>query len=585
MVAQDFNPKSKIQNAKSRFVAALMFHVVLCVLGLAIMFRPDWSSGFRESIIDDGDGTLNNYFLEISYQLVTNRAYAGSLWSPPFFYPARNVLAYSDNLFGSAPIYWVFRIFASPHAAMLAWMATCLALCYATFALLLRKLHVGHVLSGVGGFLFAFGMPRVAQVSHPQLMPQFLTPLAMVQLFAMLRAPTLKRLNLILLLGFWQLLAGVYLGWFLAFGFVVCLIVTLLFDRGAIRRLTTFVRGRPIAIVVSLVGWGILLLAFVAPYRQAAREHEGGWSFEYTETYLPRLGSWLQPPPGNFWRPYLGELSLHIPMRYEHCLFNGFFTPIAALAAIAAMLFGGRIPHGRRWTIKISLLTFAAVFLLSFRYLPGLSPWEAINLHFPGAKAIRAVARIWTIAYAFLIVGAMLGVDSLIRTAFGRAWLGKAAVLLLAALALSEQFTMPPFNVRSAVFLREVEEESEMMRGADAAYLVISDDSIDPPPVDAIPPGISKNLSAMMAGLRVNVPVINGYSMWSPPNYGPFEADSLGKSLVAWLGPGWHGNLRIVVESRDTAACRAIARQFPEALLSEDHGLRAFTIMLPRSGG
>src|ERR1700722_10486153 len=194
-------------NWKSRFTR-IAIHAILCLAGIAVTFRPDWSSGFERSVLDNGDGALNNYFLEHSWQLISNRAYAGSLWSPPFFYPEKGTLAYSDNLFGAAPIYWFFRLFLDPHFAMLAWEVACLTLCYISFAYLLRRNGVGQILSAVGGFLFAFGMPRVMDLSHAQLVPAFPTPLAILYLFEFLRQPNVWRLAMVCLFTFWQLLCG-----------------------------------------------------------------------------------------------------------------------------------------------------------------------------------------------------------------------------------------------------------------------------------------------------------------------------------------------------------------------------------------
>lgn len=547
---------------------AWVFHVALCLLGLAATFKPDWSSLFNRSIIDNGDGELNNYFLEHSFQLLTNRAYPGTLWSPPFFYPAPHVLAYSDNLFGAAPIYWLFRVGLPPHAAMLGWIAACLVLDYAAFAWLLRTQRVGNILCGIGGFLFAFGMPRIMQISHPQLFPQFFTPLALIYLFAMLRAPSVKHLNLFLLLTFWQLLAGIYLGWFLAFGSVVCVVVALAFDGRIRRRLPQFVGSHAVAIAASLAAWAVLLLAFIHPYLDSPNYREGGWPFWAVDSTLPRLGSWFQPPPQSFWARYFDPWTSHYSMRHEHYMFDGAFAYLAALAALVTVIFLHRpAQSGRRRVVKISLLTFAAIFLLSWRFLPGASAWEAVNDWFPGARAIRIVTRIWTIADAFLLLGALVGLDALLRSISNRKSILIAASLLLTVLALSEQFTPPPSDVYSP-FARDVNDQAQLIRGADAAFLVIGAGN---------GPGVWQNLSMMWAGINANVPVINGYSLRPPPGYNVGDRHDMWPHLRAWLGPQWHGKLVILANKKD-AAYDALTEQLPNATVAQNQTFRAFTM-------
>ena len=55
---------------------------------------------------DLGDARFNSVILEHLYQWVTGTA--PKLWSPRFFYPFENTLAFSDNHFASGFAYIVF---------------------------------------------------------------------------------------------------------------------------------------------------------------------------------------------------------------------------------------------------------------------------------------------------------------------------------------------------------------------------------------------------------------------------------------------------------------------------------------------
>lgn len=58
------------------------------------------------------------------------------------------------------------------------WMIVVCIFCFASFAFLMQRYQVSHLLSALGAFLFAFSMPRINQIGHQQLLPQFFTPLA-----------------------------------------------------------------------------------------------------------------------------------------------------------------------------------------------------------------------------------------------------------------------------------------------------------------------------------------------------------------------------------------------------------------------
>jgi hypothetical protein len=97
-------------------------HTTVLALGLWFAFRPTLASDFARLQADPGDTLLNHYALEHSWRCLTQRDYAGSLWSPAFFHPQPLVLAYSENLLGTAPLYWLPRLVCPPAAAYQLWM-------------------------------------------------------------------------------------------------------------------------------------------------------------------------------------------------------------------------------------------------------------------------------------------------------------------------------------------------------------------------------------------------------------------------------------------------------------------------------
>ena len=132
---------------------ALPYLAFVCA-GIWCAFYPTLLSGFRQMEINTGDTRLQNYFLEYGYRWLKSwlTLHPVSFWDQPFFFPARNVGAYSDVLLGAAPIYWLLRLFpVEADTAFQLWMIAVLVVDFACMALFLRNcLGFGRLASAVG---------------------------------------------------------------------------------------------------------------------------------------------------------------------------------------------------------------------------------------------------------------------------------------------------------------------------------------------------------------------------------------------------------------------------------------------------
>src|SRR5947208_15136854 len=126
-------------------LAVVALYAVALASGLAAAFTPTLASGFTLVQTDPGDTLLNHYVLEHSWQWLTRPDYAGTLWSPPFFAPTPLTLAYSENLLGTTPLYWLLRCVCPDLLAFQLWTTLVSALTFATFAWVLRRFGVGQV--------------------------------------------------------------------------------------------------------------------------------------------------------------------------------------------------------------------------------------------------------------------------------------------------------------------------------------------------------------------------------------------------------------------------------------------------------
>src|ERR1043165_2325664 len=84
--------------------------IPLFLLAAGIYFVPlqIYHTDFAKVPGDYGDARFNNYILEHGHNFLTGKV--KQYWNAPFMYPYPNVIALSDNLLGTLPLYSAFRI-------------------------------------------------------------------------------------------------------------------------------------------------------------------------------------------------------------------------------------------------------------------------------------------------------------------------------------------------------------------------------------------------------------------------------------------------------------------------------------------
>lgn len=521
MFKQPLNPVDKSVKSRPR---SWLFYLLLCLLGLVVMFYPTLLSGFSRVQSDPGDPRLVHYFLEHSFQLVFNKNYIATPWSPAFFYPFPNALAFSENMWGTAPLYWLLKAFASPDIAFQLWLVMVAALNFFCFAFALHRQQVRRELVGLGAFLYAFGMPRLAQLGHPQLLPQFFTPLALLFLWEFTRQPTRWRLALSLLFIYLQVLSGIYLGWFLLLSLLIAIPLFWFLDRlnreGEAVRVLAFCRTHWVSVLLMVAGWGFSLALTLMPYLQI-KTLVGERSYAEVSQFLPRSTSWFLPTPHSLWGSVWYDSAVaRLPAYWEHSLFIG-FTAIGLLGLSLYIAMSQKIPPQRLLLVKLCLGVSAVLFSISLRLPNGFSLWQPVYSLVPGATAIRVVSRIWTVLDCYLLTAICLSTDTFFNSIPNRRAVPLLSTLLCLCIVEQTTFKLPAYE--KLPYLKQEAEVSRLMRGCEVAYLKI------------LPNHVEDQVTAMWAGLKTKVPVVNGYSGSMPPNYHPFNKPMIVPQVTNWL--------------------------------------------------
>ena len=196
----------------------------------------------------------------------------------------------------------------------------------------------------LGAFLFAFGNPRIAQISHPQLAQQFFPLLTLLGLVGAARAHaeggSRGRVGAWLLLGCLaevvQLHASYYQAWFVVFALATCVALGALSSSYRLF-LWSFARRHLPAIAGCVVLALALSLPLIRHYAAALRD-VGLRSYSEMLTYAPEPGSWLFAGPDNllYGRLLGAARAPFMPADHERQLSVGLVTTALAIFGLWA---------------------------------------------------------------------------------------------------------------------------------------------------------------------------------------------------------------------------------------------------------
>lgn len=355
-------------------------------------------------------------------------------------------------------------------------------------------------------------------------------------LWDFIKCPTNQRLALSLLFIYLQILAGVYLGWFLIFSLIILTTITCILDSATWCRLEIYFKRSYKAAIAIAFSWTLLLFALFEPYIQI-KKILGERSYGEIDSMLPRISSWFLPAPNSFWSSLLSRNSKNLPMSHEHHIFLGFLVILLTIISVYTLIYRQDILNfERNLIIKTCLLTALTIFVLTLRLPNGWSIWSIIYDVVPGASVIRGVTRIWTVFYFYLLVAVVLCLDSILNKIINRR-LHTVTISLLCIGCLLEQIVISSPSFEKQPFTNEVAQIQKLMeKNCNVAYVTLNSEN----------PFWATHLSAMWAGIKANVPIVNGYSGNEPPNYSDISKSMSVAQVINWLGEDRKGRLCVI---------------------------------------
>ncbi len=196
-----------------------VFAAVLCVyLAVAAVYMyPSFSTSHDRIANDPYDPILNTSIL---WWNATTVPFTEAWWSPPHFYPSKDVAAFTENLVGisvfATPIFWLTggnALAAYNLSFFLSWPLSAFTAYLLAFVLTRR-----HDAAFLAGLSYGFTPYRTAELGHLQMLSSFWIPLCLVALHRFLE--TRRGGWLVLFAAAWVLQALAN-GYFIFFGAVL----------------------------------------------------------------------------------------------------------------------------------------------------------------------------------------------------------------------------------------------------------------------------------------------------------------------------------------------------------------------------
>lgn len=509
----------------------------LLILCIAIVLVPMVQLQFFDLMPGDvGDARLNNYFLENVYQFFFGSS--KSLWDLTFFYPFPYVLGFSDNLFGSSPIYVLARALgAASDTSFQIWFLVGYLVNFWAAYYALRKLGASTLAASAGALIFAFALPTTAYMGHAQLHYRFGVPLAIVFFIEFLDKKSWRFFTIAGAWLVWQFYAGVYMGFFTLLLLALMLITYIGYQKfkcahtlksvlsGFViewRSLHNQKRFQYLLALAIMLGLAILLFY---PYFQVSHLYGAERDWRQISTMLPRPQSHFLSDR-SIWRPSPGtKIFADLPMRHEHGMFMGL---VPLVLTLLGLFWGSRTKNGIAYILMAWTLGMTIILTL---YVGGFSLWYLFH-KLPLASAIRVMTRV-ELALLFPIAYlAAVGIDNMrARFVWGVKWVVVFFLpVLLIEMSLVSMSSSPKEEWRERVFQA---------------------DQLVPPdiPKDAIlfmaqtgnPVGgklAAAELDAMWVAFNRGINTMNGHSGLSPPGYKRIFGDDcveLSNRIVAYL--------------------------------------------------
>jgi hypothetical protein len=481
---------------------------------------------FRIMAGDEGDALTIATLHEHVYQSLLGRA---SLRDPPFYFPIRGVLGYTDAFLLNQIFYAPLRVLGVEQllAVQLMWMTLSLMGGIA-FALLLHRFFFVRVwLAIVSAGLFAFGHALYMKIIHSQhLAIHFLPIVGLLALSALLRERSPPKTAAFALAA--GLLYGLVFttGFYMPFFFSLFLLLALPFF--AFRHWATIVeywrahRVRlTVAAIAAAIGFAIGAAVLLWIYGPTIAALRGMSANQYLVT-AATFRDIINVSDGNLLWGALLRATHIIPLnRLQMTEVQLAVTPLLVLGTVVGtvLLLRDRSPsaYGQMAAALCVAVLFGylMLYVLTISFRGTTSLFLFLQKIVPGAIAIRAGFRSQVVSALFITLAFAVAAEAYLRREQRQEHAPAVGARSLAVLLVGAVLALEQVDLRS---LSSADREREVAIVASAP----------PPPASCRAFAITNDGSRMLQAIHIDamrlsqrfgIPTLNGYSGGNPPGW------------------------------------------------------------------
>jgi hypothetical protein len=297
--------------------------IFVAFVAITLLMTWPWVLHLRDAVSDPGDPYLNAWIMWWDYFQTFHDPL--HLFHAPIFYPYQYTLAYSENNYGIALLFFpLYALGLRPLTA--AGLATLLGFVvsgYGAFRLA-RTLTGSYGVAWVAGIVFGFALYRFATISHLNYLFSGWIPLTLEALVLFVRRSSWQRAAWLGIAFTMNALTCIH--WFVLTLVPLTLSGAFLLTHHQQWRSKTLWKRLVIVLAVS----GLVLLPFLLPYQRAAKLQGTVRNSAEAATYSAKVSDWLAASPINKLWTGFGPA----PDTGERHLFPGLVPIALALATV-----------------------------------------------------------------------------------------------------------------------------------------------------------------------------------------------------------------------------------------------------------
>ena len=557
------NPKAYHSKKVSIKLDNLGIHMVIIpTVAIGMAMWPTFSSHLDLMQTDPGDTLFCLYILEHVYQHFSKLHLINPelFWSPNYFWPIKDTLAWSENLLGPGSIYSLFRPFLDPYKSYIGWLGVTLWLNYASIRLAVQKIspETNSTWLSIAALTTAFSPAIMQQLGHPQLLSLFLIGPILYQCHKMISQPVeaftvrnwITLASLLLANGFFNIYIFVYA----CYGALVCFGLHI-YKRLQSKAFKVIIGGKLLLPLILLFIFIAINLYIYMPYLQTMKTF-GARSSEDIINNLPKIASWLFGSDFLLLKSPLNTSNIHSSWVYgfEQELFPGWVLILLVSGSFLTAFYKRKTDKAglRQWLLVIFLMMILS---LSFNQI---SPWTLISKLLPGANALRASSRVGMIIILFCAPAVALSAK------YWQPVLTKSNNFVASIIAISGSFASVWATGQSSFSLSEWREEVLLIsqalskKNCNVFWYQWNNQ-----------PSWRAHVLAMHVQRESGIPTANGYSGQFPRENWPFENPS-GEGAFTWIldnSTSEHHSTRLLSEKKKW--CIASLTQNKQVVVSE----------------